>query len=76
MTTYLRSVGVIGCSVGGRRRPRKRYGMRGAVRIAAIGDGGRGNDVVFIIVVVSGVVNVESNLVQVLFEVGDCAPHG
>ena len=50
--------------------------MRGAVRIAAIGDGGgvdvgRENDVVFI-----GVVNVEGYFVQVLLEVGDCVPHG
>jgi len=67
---------VIGCSVGGSRRHRKRFGMRGAVRIAAIGDGGgvdvgRENDVVFI-----GVVNVEGYFVQVLLEVGDCVPHG
>jgi len=70
---YLRSVGVIGHSVG-RRRAGKRIGMGEGVRIAAVGDGGA-DDEVFVVVVVS-VMNVEGDLVQILFEVGDCAPHG
>lgn len=54
--------------------------MGKGVRIAAIGDGGA-NDVVLVVVVVVvvvivGVMNVEGDLVQILLEVGDCAPHG
>jgi len=48
--------------------------MGEGVRIAAVGDGGA-DDEVFVVVVVS-VMNVEGDLVQILFEVGDCAPHG
>jgi len=72
---YLRSVGVIGHSVG-RRRAGKRIGMGEGVRIAAVGDGGADKVVFVVVVVVVSVMNVEGDLVQILLEVGDCAPHG
>jgi len=52
--------------------------MSKGVRIAAIGDGGADDVVfvVFVVVVVVSVMNVEGDLVQILLEVGDCAPHG
>lgn len=63
----------------GDRRPRDRFGMREAVRVPAIGDGGvvagggggsvRGeNDVVV-------VVNIEGDLVEILLQIGNGSPH-
>lgn len=62
------------------RRPRYRIGTRGATRIPAIGDGRTlavvrdcvRNDVVFVIIIV---VNIESDLIQILLQIGNGAPH-
>ena len=62
------------------RRPRNRIGTRGATRIPAIGNGRTltvvrdcvRNDVVFVIIIV---VNIESDLIQILLQIGNGAPH-